>query len=225
MMLQMDQPLSTTFTKLIYSVLTELTPSGKYSTIDSLHGLSKEMEELTADERHRYSQQIKTIKLVIKGFNRSNDKLTNRQITTFSKLLSDISDKIDSPSYKSASNFPNEFRTAYYQSYGTRQIPITKFNQDDIVCEITLNLIVNLSRDVLGSTFNIFVSEYFDMMSCLLDEDPSKYCDIALEIQECLMKYGWDCSGNLIPGGKGFITEPKVKQLVPELELILSKYY
>ena len=68
----------------------------------------------------------------------------------------------------------------------------------------------------MSSTFNIFVMEYFDLISTIVINEPDKYTDVISDINQCLEKHGWS---------NGFRSEPNQSALVKDLEIIVDKYF
>lgn len=95
---------------------------------------------------------------------------------------------------------------------------VVKFDLNDVISSVVLNLVGNLNRDVLDSNLTEFIEEYCDTVNDIMQEDPYKYIDITTEIKECLEYHGWKI-------GHGFQRQPKRLALVADLELITSSYF
>lgn len=109
---------------------------------------------------------------------------------------------------------------------------------DDPLLPIILRLVDDLRRPVMSSTFNTYVSNYFESVSEFMEMNANKYYDIVSDVQNCLQKHGWDCtisaeaaarttstgSTFTLFGGRGFQSPIDGKKLANEVHAILTSY-
>ena len=188
---------SNSFQNIIGTVIEEF--NYKYPTIGSLQLILEQINALPAEELANHNKYITIIKGTIKGYGTKNKRLTNRQVST---LLSKLCDSINSQSSK-----------------------VTNFDSDDVIFSVVFSLLINLDQNIMSSTLNTFIIDYFQIIGTLLNEAPDRYLDITYEIQKCLQNHGWDYIGNSSDGGTGFQGAPNRKMLVEDLKNIVDKYF
>lgn len=194
-----------------------------YSTIGHLQNIIKQLRISPHDIN--ISRRISLIERTINGYGGygKNDKLlTNRQINTLIKTLRkaiqkdlEIDNKLTKRNYIISPN-------RYYVSRGMTQ---SKIEHHDPIFSVIFNLLTNLSNNVMGSTLNVYIINYFEDIGPILNEAPDKYFDVTSEIQLCLQTHGWDCTGNSTIGGRGFRTEPNKINLIEDFQQIINKYF
>ncbi len=207
--------LSDEFAKLLESFVVNLN-LGKYTSTDSLKNIVEILTPLLSDFRY----PITEITNRIKGFGYSKS-LTQKQIKSLCSLMSELLTGIKSgaTNLKEVIN-TNKRKRNINLSQNIPSTPFIRLNdkEDSVISEIVLGLIINLSRNVMSSTLNIYVKEYFDTVSLVVGENLARYTGFVNEIEQCLIKYGWNHS-------LGFIKEPKSKDIITSLQTILDKYF
>jgi hypothetical protein len=91
---------------------------------------------------------------------------------------------------------------------------IIKIDSSDIMYSVILNLYTNLSYNVLSSSINLIIFNYFDMVKDL--HESYKYIDMTTEIENMLKNNTWTESG--------FYSEPNQYKLIEDLQSIMNKY-
>lgn len=100
-----------------------------------------------------------------------------------------------------------------------------KFESDDVIFPIVSNLLTNLDRNVMSSTLNTFVINYFEVLGPIMEEVPDLYLDLTCKIQSCLESHGWDFTGGSSAGGRGFRSPPNRNKLVEDLQKIFNDFF
>jgi len=74
-----------------------------------------------------------------------------------------------------------------------------------------------LNHNVMGSTLNNYIVEYLEITSAITEEDPRKYLDVKISVEDCLKKAGWT--------SQGFYTTPQRQELLDALQKIYEEYF
>ena len=75
----------------------------------------------------------------------------------------------------------------------------------------------NLCQEGLSSSITNMVVDYLNMVKDIIAEEPYRYYDIVIEIEQWLKQCGWTKSG--------FYTEPNPYKISQGLEQIIYKYF
>jgi hypothetical protein len=219
----MDPP-ATSFFDIIHTTLGRLS-NDEYSTVESLQTILISINNLPIESLTRYDNRINRIRKLIKGFNGPR-LLTSRQKDTLTRTLIEISktiiekteDKVHTTIYRHGSTtyFTSTTPSSFYRSDEETCTEKLTDDCDSAISQVIFTFIIDLSRDVMTSTLNTFVLEYFNTMELFLNENSERYSKIADDFAVCLSKHGWE---------EGFVKEPKIKDLVLDLENIANKYF
>lgn len=228
-LLIMDSPV-TTLSKLLRRVISELY-GHKYVTGESLQTILIEINKLpieclTGDNELYVNRTIKSI-----GYFNGLGKLTDKQMYGLAEAIKYTCDQIDGKGQQAhnpiishetySTNITKQMYDSAYstnitqQMYDSNVIKLTADN-DDVICQVIFAFIIDLSRDVMTSTLNVIVINYFETIELLLLENRKRYSAITNEISSCLGKHGWK---------NGFTKEPKIKDMLTDLQNIADKYF
>lgn len=217
-----------TFPELIASVLVNFERT--YTTTGSLRDLNKLLDSLPDEEVLIHNTHICEIKLAISALGKFDRIITNKQFYILTKALKNGSGYTrEKQKYGSGECVILKRDELYDIQYhdnlpeAGKELFAVKYETDDIVSETVFTLLSNMNRNLMGSTLNSYVYDYFAMMELLLNEDYNKYFKIHGEIKSCLMKYGWKCKDEKTEGG--FQTEPLRFEMCKSLEEIVNKYF
>jgi hypothetical protein len=214
----MDPP-GTSLSNVLQIVIIQLR-NNVYSTIESLQNILIEINKLPIEcltgDNECYVYRIKKTIEAFNGPGKLTGKQRYRLIRVFKDCCELIEYKIQPPKPMSShESYSSDTTRLIDNNYDFGVIKLTEDN-DLVISQVIFSFIVDLSRDVMTSTLNIVVLEYFETMESLLLENSERYSDIANEISSCLIKYGWE---------RGFTKEPKTKDMVLDLQNIVNKYF
>jgi len=205
----------------------------RYTTVYSLQEIPVRICELPRDVQAKNHKWIKTITDSIKSYGVAHKPLTHWQRT---KLLREING-IHTPAGKSRSNIEIGYDKLRYGASGTGEvtlndmeyvnraiashdvisIPTKKYTSDDEITSAVLNLLENMSRNVLSSSLNNFVLDYIEVAATIRESLPGAYTDVMKDVDDCLKKHSWRISG-------GFQSEPNRLKIIEDLHTIINRY-
>lgn len=231
---------SDTFSTLVGRIVEDF--EHKSSTIGSLQLILEQIDGLPREETAKYDSHIAIIRKTIKEYGKEDKRLTDRQANKLvnilrksiksTSLLSDAGSSLPLKSFTARTSSNNRFQLYDQPMFSTSSRTvrwsenyIKKFESNDVIFAVVFNLLINLSQNVMSSTYNTSVIEYFEILSPILEEDPDRYLDLTSDIQKCLQKHGWDCTGNATVGGRGFTSDFDHPVLVDNLQKIIDKYF
>lgn len=208
------------FTEVIRSIIyaLETDPDNFVSTIVSpLYSMDKHLKKIHAEEIDYILVRIRCLNgpIVTK---RTKTKLKRILYMIYTRSSLDLPWKDDSNTvqHKGKANHQGSVNSL---TNNINQLCITKLTDDDLIESVILNLISDLSRNMLSSGFTNVVLEYQQtVQQILLDEYSQKYKPVITEVHNCLLKNGWKETG-------GFSHPPNCVDLLEDLGKIVDKYF
>lgn len=198
----------------------------QYTTVSSLQKINEDLDALSLSEQTLYKEKIISLKNTLSEYkNMKQDEIlkdsnTGRLFRQFECYIDSIQKCLD-PRLVNYNNYsrkePGILNNCFNTECNLREKMIVKFDLNDVISSVVLNLLSNLNRNVLDSNLTEFIEEYSDTVNIITQEDSRKYFDITSEIRVCLENHGWKI-------GHGFQRQPKRISLVADLELIINKY-
>lgn len=222
-----------TFNRLIETTISKLRID--YITVASLQEITTQICNLPPDEQSNNTESISRINATIREYGTDDKILSHRQYKNLEKILGELlygqrqSYKPQSSKHKTQKSYRSfkhsQLSTSYSDNIPSYLIDsnITKFVNDDLICDIVFGLFTNLSRNVMASSLTQIIMEYFDTINLILVDDKNKYQGITLDIKECFERHGWKCKNATSLGG--FYTAPNQDSLVSDFHKIIDKYF
>lgn len=200
----------------------------QYTTVSSLQKINDDLDSLPLSEQTLYKEKIISIKSTLNEYKYGNgdetlkDSNTGRLFRQFECYIDSIQ-KFSDPRLVNYSNYSKKEPgiisiDQVKKDRRNSEKKVVKFDLNDVISSVILNLLGNLNRNVLDSNLTEFIEDYFDIVIDIIQEEPRKYFDITSEIRLCLETHGWKI-------GHGFQRQPKRLDLVADLELIANKYF
>ena len=223
---------SNTFKDIVQNILNNFEIN--YTSIHELEQIKELITGLSYEEKIDNQNHIHLILKTIKGFGQSieNKRLTNRQINTLKNVLESGETAFQNKQINRSKNRPKYGETAFQNKQINRSENIPKYGEtlftvkqlptDDIIFTVISELLINLDRNSLDSCLNVYVLEYYSIITDILAMESSDYVNVTNEINDCLIKHGW---GFQSKSGQGFHTSPNRKELINDLVAIMNKYF
>lgn len=212
----------------------------KYTNSNTVHLIIDQITSLPPEVRHDHTAHIHNIRNTIKSYDFNGTKFTDAKMTDkqISTLYQILCMPIDYATLVNLHNHTQEQpntskcvprpRTEDVIPKSSKSVPrrteskdsIVKLDKDEFIFEIVNQLIANLKRNVMSSTITLFVQEYLESATTMLESNIEKYHPIVLEIQRVLEQAGWSTFGQ-----GGFKKEPDRLFLLKELQVIVGKFF
>jgi prenyltransferase beta subunit len=187
--------------------------NNEYPTIESLQTIFTEIDNLPTDFLTLHHNHVDRVRKIIISFGNSGI-LTYKHKLILIKSFKNICQRIQVMNYIKE-NHQNLINKSDNPNKIIKQIKVTD-DRDREISQVVFTLIIDLSRDIMTSTLNNIIFKYLAVMEIFLNENCERYSSIDNDILECLIKHGWK---------NGFVKEPKIKELIFDLEKIVNKYF